>query len=140
MPGCGVCMGHSPSWDGHSYDCSVSIRERMMVEADLDRHRANVAEVELARVRAELDSYTGMLLTVQRECAVEYRRAAVAEARIAELEDAVTRPCPEDQLMIAEVARNRDRIAVALAILNECDETKTAMVSIAAVRRALTES
>lgn len=30
MPGCGVCMGHSPSWDGHDHDCSVSVRERCL--------------------------------------------------------------------------------------------------------------
>lgn len=44
MSACGVCMGHSPYWDGHSPDCKI----RQLAEAE-----ANLKEAD-RRINATL--------------------------------------------------------------------------------------
>ncbi len=50
-PGCGVCLGHSPSWDGHDFGCKERDFDALIQSSSdlLAAHDALTAEVEALR-------------------------------------------------------------------------------------------
>lgn len=77
MSGCGVCMGHSPSWDGHDINCPVR------VQAWKDK----AANAEIDRLRAELANTLGGLYAAGAQRDAYWARAQAAEATIARVRE-----------------------------------------------------